>query len=236
MKQKEKKVKRIAIVLMLCIIANTTLVYASGYSPYKAATYAQKYAITYNSEYPEFSSDCTNYVSQCVKAGNISVESIPSWMVGYSSINDVYRTKSYWDCKKYTDSLYFYGAKLKSKTGFVWTSTWSVAEHKSLYWGFYDYMKDRGATCMSYKVDTKASLDEFLKNCQKGDILQVSYSDGVKDHSVIVTEKTYNFGTQEYNIKICYHTNDTLSLDFRTEGWRKFGHDATWTIVRVADI
>lgn len=50
---------------------------ADAYSWYfgqDAANYAVTYATSYNSSYHEFSSDCTNFASQCVLAGGKSME------------------------------------------------------------------------------------------------------------------------------------------------------------------
>lgn len=47
---------------------------SNDYSPSEASSYALKYAITPNSKYADFTSlggDCTNFISQCLKAGGI---------------------------------------------------------------------------------------------------------------------------------------------------------------------
>lgn len=44
------------------------------YNPNKAIAYARKYAIDYNTYYKNFNNsggDCTNYISQCLHAGNL---------------------------------------------------------------------------------------------------------------------------------------------------------------------
>ncbi len=43
----------------------------SGYNPYEAASYADRYATSYNNNYAHFDGDCTNYVSQCLYAGGV---------------------------------------------------------------------------------------------------------------------------------------------------------------------
>ncbi|WP_425449087.1 amidase domain-containing protein [Dethiothermospora halolimnae] len=45
---------------------------------YRAIQYARRYYENYNTKYPEFNNDCTNFVSQCLHAGNIPM-SRPSW-------------------------------------------------------------------------------------------------------------------------------------------------------------
>lgn len=45
------------------------------WSKYNAVTYAENYALTHNSSWPYFSgANCTNYVSQCLKAGGIAMD------------------------------------------------------------------------------------------------------------------------------------------------------------------
>jgi len=57
----------------------------SAYSGKDAAAYAKKHAKKYNTAYPAWDADCTNFVSQCVKAGGISTKSIPKTMIKRTS-------------------------------------------------------------------------------------------------------------------------------------------------------
>lgn len=50
------------------------------YSSYKSSNYAKRYAINYNKAYKDFNNsggDCTNFVSQCLYAGNVPLKK--SW-------------------------------------------------------------------------------------------------------------------------------------------------------------
>lgn len=128
----------------------------AAYNGTKAANYAKNHATSYNSNYPSFSSDCTNFVSQCVHAGGISMDYIPTDSIKYSHIDDIFKTKSYWSTGKYTRTTTLAGITIYKKTGFVTTSTWSVVakNDSDSFWGFYNYMKSKGASTKEYAIDT----------------------------------------------------------------------------------
>lgn len=74
---KRNKIKVLCLMIAMLLVVNVTPVKAQYYitNPKKwsganSASYAKKYATSYNSNYHEFSSDCTNFASQCVFAGN----------------------------------------------------------------------------------------------------------------------------------------------------------------------
>ena len=164
---------------------------------------------------------------------------IPDSKVKYKHLGEIYKTRSYWCSKKYKRSITLIGIKLKTKTDFVTTSTWSVVakDQADSFWGFYNYMRDNGASCKEYSVDTEKKLNKFLKDCQVGDVLQKRTSEkNNKTHSVIVTDKTYDKKNKRYNIKIAYHTNDTAPVDFRTVSWKKFGKNVLWTRIDVSTV
>ncbi|WP_051585854.1 amidase domain-containing protein [Caldanaerobius polysaccharolyticus] len=56
------------LLFIFCLNFNT---YASVFDRSAAISYAEKYVYSYNPNYPSFSSDCANYVSQCLHAGGI---------------------------------------------------------------------------------------------------------------------------------------------------------------------
>ena len=79
------------IYFLLCILLFTSMFATSvfAYSPQKAITYSNTYAINPNKMntlgvgYNVYSTDCTNFVSQCLYAGGLSQDStwksIPNW-------------------------------------------------------------------------------------------------------------------------------------------------------------
>ena len=235
-----KRFKKLVITSLIGVLLSTSPMSAlAAYSGTKAANYAKKHARNYNSSFPKFVNDCTNFVSQCVYYGGISMKYVPASNIKYKHINDIYKTRNYWSTAKYTRTTKVAGFKIYSKTGFVTTSTWSVVAKNTndSWWGFYNYMRDRGAYTREYKVNTESRLNTFIKDCSVGDVLQVrSSTSSNKNHSVIVTDKSYDSKNKRYNMKIAYHTNDTAPTDFRNVSLRRFGEETLWTIIKVSKI
>lgn len=75
----KNKLKMFACVMTLCLGVNSIPAFAiSSYNRNDAASYARKYAESPNSAYTDYGDqggDCTNFVSQCLKAGGISTNS-----------------------------------------------------------------------------------------------------------------------------------------------------------------
>ena len=137
--------------------------FASVYSPSEAVAYAQKYALGYNSAaYDVFSSDCTNFVSQCLVAGG-KTRTKPS---NYTRLGAIYETTSYW--------YSMHSPSIKDKF-YVSTSFIRVRD-------FYTYWKTRGAL-----VTTGLTKAQLQSKAQKGDIVQLKNAEGSWYHSIIIT-------------------------------------------------
>ena len=67
-------------------------------------TYADRYALSYNSTYVRFSADCCNYASQCAKAGDMPEIFVdPAWWYdkeGTSSPSDDHWSASWPSCSR----------------------------------------------------------------------------------------------------------------------------------------
>ena len=236
---KVNDLKKIATLGVMGVLVLGQSVGVAAYSGSAAANYAVNHAKSYSSSFPSFENDCTNFVSQCAFYGGIPMDKLPSSKVGYGDLGDVYKTRSYWDCRKWTITTTLLGFQIRKKTDYVYTSTWSVvAKNQSdSWWGFYNYMKDNGASCKEYSVDTKKKLNTFIQACNVGDVLQLRDSEkNNKKHSVIVTKKTYDKKNKRYDMEICYHSNDAKSNDFRTKSWKAFGKDQLWTRINLTTV
>lgn len=66
------------IKLGLCVVGSLSCLLSTcmAYSTSSAITYSDNYALTPNSGYNLYGSDCTNYVSQCLRAGGLSMDSV----------------------------------------------------------------------------------------------------------------------------------------------------------------
>ncbi len=87
-----KKIVCFLSVLML-ICSTASLVNASSYNRWNAVNYAEQWVISYNTpEYEYLSEDCTNFVSQCIRAGGINymwygdrTSYLPWWHILYAN-------------------------------------------------------------------------------------------------------------------------------------------------------
>jgi hypothetical protein len=80
---------RRAVVVSILSTVPVLTVYspALAYSGPRAASYADQYANTFNGSFPQFSDDCTNFVSQAVNYGGYSMHPTPN---DQSTTNDAY--------------------------------------------------------------------------------------------------------------------------------------------------
>lgn len=189
--------KKILSVLAVVIIALTSLSFPTFayYNGQAAANYAKAHYETknYNTNYNNYTGkggDCTNFISQCVKAGGKQMSYYPNRKAG-----EVKETKTYWYSQKYTVEKSFLGIKWKTNEWAESTSWVRVAGG----YGFYNYWNNK-VKCTEYR-----SLDQLRKNAAVGDVIQVrSVKSSGKTHSTIVGEKLSNG-----EIVLYYHTNDT---------------------------
>ena len=212
----------IAMLCMVMIFSEAPMYVNAAYNANNAVKYARTYALKRNPFYPAFTSNCTNYVSQCAYAGGIKMKA-PS-KIKYN--NDVNKCKKYWYFKK------------NSKGKYSYSSTWSVVakSDKDSWWGFYNYMKSNGAKTYEYGVKTETQVNAFIAGCEVGDVIQVRKAGKkTKSHSCIVTEKTYDSKKKQFDMKICYNTSDVKDESFRNK-WLAFGTDVTWTVIKLRTV
>ncbi len=138
-----------------------------AYSSYAAVAYARQYAMSRNYNYPDYTDaggDCTNFVSQCLHAGGISMNGSSS---GSGTIDTVYS----WYCINNGNGIL---------NMFAVTTSWMRAAD------FYTYMQEVGAR---YWI-LATSITQLHSNCAVGDIVQLSDSISRSPyHSVIITKK-----------------------------------------------
>ena len=180
--------------------------YFFGYYSSKSATsYALKYACSRNSDYYSFSSDCTNFVSQCLYAGYFIMSDTSSKKS--SSSGKANAETSSWYHVKCTVPDKILGIQYGSHTEWKISTTWIRVSNNSSSsgYGLFQYLtKTRGFS--SY---TSTNAEEIIARARVGDVIQVAqYGETQKTHSVIVTEKTAT------DIKVTYHSNDKKNVSF----------------------
>lgn len=138
---------------------------SSSYSATKAVAYARKWAESRNSTYKSYSKDCTNYVSQCVYAGGISMRKPSTIKHGTTS------TTSYWFSKKHK----FTGTTGRVTYEYDITTSWMRVSD------FFKYAGSHGA-----KIISCSTLSKLQNQAKPGDIVQLKKS-GSWHHSIIIT-------------------------------------------------
>ena len=155
------------MVSQISVIAEPDYSTQATYSDSAAVAYAKKYGTSRNAQYNKYSSDCTNFVSQCVKAGGKSMTKPSSIPTGVKS------TTSYWYSVRYLDGNNEMHYKWKESSSFI-----RVAD-------FYTYWKNKGITTASYSTKTKLQNGAAI-----GDVVQLKNGDGKWYHSIIITGGT----------------------------------------------
>lgn len=202
------KRRRLISGFMTCMILGVYIngYTASAYDRDAAVTYASEYCSTYNSKYPKYGNDCTNFASQVLNAGGYKTNPLPDADVSYSDLGTVYKTKKYWSAKKYTKSI----AGIISKTDFVSTSTWSNVDQLagSSFYGLQDYMvSEKGKVCKSYSV-TKKGIKQLIKEAKPGDIVQVAKKDARFSHSYIVGKIAKDKAKNRTDVYVYAHSDN----------------------------
>ena len=148
------------------VFANSTYLYKNeNYNREKAREYALKWATSSNKEYYNFindGGDCTNFVSQVLKAGGIE-------FVG-SKINATN-----------TNSWFYYSANLPNRS-----STWTAANPFSLHFG---KEHKRAYKYREYNIkEALINFNEIYKTIYIGDIVQYSRPNNIVFHSQAITD------------------------------------------------
>lgn len=161
---KDMKLKTaFAAVLLMITLAMANPLYVYAYNRLDAISYADRWALSRNPSYKSFSADCTNFTSQCLKAGGYP---FVGW--GNTTVNDPF---SWWYNNKNTPSTY----------DDAWTYTWTVAANQYTFIVL-DSSPNWGYVASSYV----APSNPYPYGIQPGDLFYYDWtSDGVIDHSAI---------------------------------------------------
>lgn len=78
------------MMMLMIIVANTNSrneVFA--YDREEAVKYASRHCTNYNSSYPKYGSDCTNFASQVLHAGGYKTNPVPNKDISYGDLGTV---------------------------------------------------------------------------------------------------------------------------------------------------
>jgi len=199
----KKKIFSFLLVLVMMIGIPTTAAngytvttYNNGFSSYNrtaAREYAAKWVNSYNtSSYADFTSlggDCTNFVSQCIRAGEITFTSRVSSP-----------TYNHW---------YYYNSTWGTGRTSSWTSAHEFRKHFAAVNGTGAKRSYQFRKYSAYELAyDDAAWKNLFNNIGAGDVVQyTSISSGETLHSQIVHRKSQNESyTGEYKVSMAQHT------------------------------
>ncbi|WP_138204073.1 amidase domain-containing protein [Haloimpatiens lingqiaonensis] len=164
---------------------------STGYDRMAAKEYAEKYALSPNlKDYPYYKSDdCTNFVSQVLKAG------------GMQEIGSQWDNFNSWFCRtKYEKEL--------KKVAI----TWRAARYFMRHWGNEDGMGDNRAYGF-YRITPEEAISNFLtiyNNFDVGDVIQ--YGNPLPYHTQVIHNKVFNPFMGQYDFFVAQHTVNRLNV------------------------
>ena len=187
--------KKILIIPIILIIFSSCTaeryVIKQSYDAQAAVDYALKYTNERNLEYPEFDKNCTNFVSQCLVAGNMPMDAgaQPSDKTRIKSSD----AKNKWYC---INSQFAENKPPNHSLSLPFVNTKAFVD----YWTTH-----RGAILNKYS-NTFKGRDELLLNVEKGDVFLLYNIDGEVEHIGLIT------GVKSNDAFFCANTVDHLEL------------------------
>lgn len=139
---------------------------AAVFNSSNAVTYATTYALGRNNQYNWHFADCTNFISQCLVAGGISMKR-PSGLL----TTGIYSTTSYWYSERYEE---WHGNNSVTK----WDESSSFVNVDDLA----TYLVNN----TTVSITTTYNKSD-VQNASIGDIVQLQNSGGDWHHSIIIT-------------------------------------------------
>ena len=212
MKKTKKWIALLLSVIMLGSLTANCFAYDSvfvhgplneNYSRTKARDYLNSYTTSYNPNYANYTNyggDCTNFISQMLRAGGMV-------MTPQVSSPD-------------NSSWYYYGANIPNRS-----STWTGANQFRSYWGAINGVGNKKARAMY--VFTAAELHPYTSSsynilvgaCEIGDVIQYVNANGQTTHSMGVQRVYYN-SEGKRAVTISQHTsNNFYSLTEKLSLW-----------------
>lgn len=163
----------------------------SGYNREAAALYAEDYAEIPNSTYEDLTDnngDCTNFVSQCLRAGGMPMTpSGAAWGAVSKTLDENWFylqgfLAEDWVSYSFTSASYFY-------------AHWGQTNHRA----YQTVQYDSGA-------DAIADIDFLIRYLEKGDVIQLMSEYGTVYHSMIIYDDDESCDGNHYgNAGACSH-------------------------------
>ncbi|MCK4260653.1 MAG: amidase domain-containing protein [Halanaerobiales bacterium] len=177
---------------------NIFSVSTSNFDRWDTAQYATDYYYYYNTPtYPDLNGlggDCANFVSQCLNAGGIAMDTTGGWYIRPKVTNPM------WDINTVSD--------LNDNWNLADPSPWISAEEFNNYWSYNAFDHESWEP-----ADLLISLDQVYDKAWSGDVIQIMkkvlwWYEGY--HTMIVT------GYNNPDLLMTYHTTDTENKSLTT--------------------
>jgi hypothetical protein len=182
-----KYLVKLVLVVMLVLAASPA---AYAWNKSTAVSYAETWALGRNSAWKDLGGkDCTNFTSQCLKSGGVSMDTI-------------YVNPGYWYMTK---NMY---------NQWIWGSPWTVANDFFEYFRTSSRTASKRYFVGSY--DWKSSTSRPVPpnnntNLNNGDFVSIDYTDdGRRDHSLIVVKQNTvdNYNSNYTGDVVDYHSDN----------------------------
>lgn len=159
-----------------------------SYSPDDALQYSYEYITKRNSQYPKFQNNCITYISQCLVAGGLEMDSVKEHKTLKNTI--ISKNSRKWFCYSVDDNP---NLPIKYHLSSAFTN------HKD----FIDYWTNVGDVNINTIKNTKENREVLLENTKVGDVIILH---GNSVHSAIITYKT--------DIELYYNSNTNDRMDY----------------------
>lgn len=168
-----------------------------SYSGSNAASYAYQWYNGHNTQYPKFSANCTNFVSQCLRAGgypNHGSLSVPDAYTYVQNATSIWTT-SYKDF--YNPSGYPYYTR-----GYITTSSFIRVVDFKTYWG-----STRVQPYWTY-TNNATNRNTMIGLAKVGDVILWADANGKPTHAALITKKANS------TMYLTYQTNNVKDKNF----------------------
>lgn len=211
-----KRVITICLTLILMLSMSTTaFAYTiefnngpanSAYNRTSALNYLNSYTTTANTayaDYTEWGGDCTNFVSQMLRAGGMQMTALKNSP-----------TSADW---------YYYGSSIPNRT-----SSWTGAGWFRTYWGVINGTGYKNASAMykftnsELKNNTNGAYTSLVSLCEVGDVIQFVDASGSTYHSMGVQRVYYEGNVRKVTISQ-HTTNNFYPLQNKINGLSSSG-------------
>ncbi len=203
-----------AISVVETFLTNPNSSINSSYDRDSVYDYIIDYAVNPNPEFVEYSSDCTNFVSQCLEAGGMEMIGPPSTIAEHELYEE--------------DLSHWYSVAIALDVGA--SITWIRAD---AFWKLWGYNNGSIGQCYQFiRYDSASGIDEdldyLISILRPGDLIGQIKNDSTCNHMMIIQAIT------ESDIIYAQHSDDGKDLSLRAMINKYNGKSSDFFFIRIA--